>query len=49
MDVHNRDVINNILQDKTAAVTDFAWISQLRYYQTEEKVLNIQVKCINAV
>lgn len=32
IDVHARDVQKKMVEDGVAAVTDFAWISQMRYY-----------------
>ena len=32
LDVHARDVLAKLVADRTSAVTDFAWIMQMRYY-----------------
>merc|ERR1719446_175149 len=32
IDVHNRDVVNNLVQAKLQSSKDFDWMSQLRYY-----------------
>ena len=36
LDVHARDVIEKLIAEKCANAQDFAWISQMRYYQEEE-------------
>ena len=32
MDVHNRDTINEMVSLEVSSITDFDWLSQLRYY-----------------
>ena len=32
LDVHNRDMINQLRVDQVYRISDFAWQSQLRYY-----------------
>jgi dynein heavy chain len=32
MDVHNRDTVHEMVQLRVGAITDFDWLSQLRYY-----------------
>ena len=32
MDVHNRDTVNEMVQLEVGSITDFDWLSQLRYY-----------------
>jgi dynein heavy chain len=32
MDVHNRDTVYEMIDLKVSSVTDFDWLSQLRYY-----------------
>ena len=32
MDVHNRDVVHELIRSKVSGPTDFKWHSQLRYY-----------------
>ncbi|CAG5048847.1 unnamed protein product [Parnassius apollo] len=46
IDVHAKDVIQELIEKKVIEVTDFQWLAQLRYYWEEEKVA---VKIINAV
>lgn len=45
IDVHAKDVIDDLLKNKVQSLDDFLWLSQLRYYWTDGNVL---VKIINA-
>ena len=36
LDVHARDVLERLVSEGTANVTDFGWIMQMRYYLSEE-------------
>jgi dynein heavy chain, axonemal len=45
LDVHNRDMINQLKLDNVYKITDFAWQSQLRYYWENS---NTWVRMINA-
>jgi hypothetical protein len=45
VDVHARDVVQQLAQDRVAAPTDFSWMSQLRYYWEGGEVM---VRMINA-
>ncbi|XP_034826235.1 dynein axonemal heavy chain 7 [Maniola hyperantus] len=46
IDVHAKDVIEDLVEKNVTEVTDFQWLAQLRYYWEEERV---SVKIINAV
>ncbi|XP_071449339.1 dynein axonemal heavy chain 3-like [Hetaerina americana] len=39
MDVHARDVVKKLVDQNLQDVSDFSWISQLRYYLKEESVI----------
>ncbi|KAG8235430.1 hypothetical protein J437_LFUL015495 [Ladona fulva] len=39
IDVHARDVVKKLIELNTHDISDFSWISQLRYYLQEESVL----------
>ncbi|KAH8941010.1 hypothetical protein BDL97_14G015200 [Sphagnum fallax] len=45
IDVHARDVVTQLINEKTRQVTDFEWVSQLRYYWEHE---GIWVKMVQA-
>uniref|UniRef100_A0A6P7G592 Dynein heavy chain 1, axonemal-like n=1 Tax=Diabrotica virgifera virgifera TaxID=50390 RepID=A0A6P7G592_DIAVI len=45
IEVHSRDVTQNLLDLKIQNVNDFDWISQLRYYWIEEQM---RVRAVNA-
>lgn len=51
LDVHNRDVIDDLIKNNIKSVFEFPWLSQLRYYSQESKKTGYEVicKCINAI
>jgi len=44
-DVHNRDVVENLIKSKTTNILDFEWLSQLRFYNEDE----INIKCLQTI
>ncbi|KAJ3359844.1 Dynein heavy chain 7, axonemal [Allomyces javanicus] len=45
INVHNRDVVAQLAADQLKSTSDFAWLSQLRYYWEND---DVSVKMINA-
>jgi dynein heavy chain len=45
IDVHARDVVQNLISENIRDVADFSWLAQLRYYWEDDNVI---VKMINA-
>ncbi|CAF0758924.1 unnamed protein product [Brachionus calyciflorus] len=45
IEVHARDVVINLLNEKVSDVNDFEWISQLRYYWMND---NLYIRAVNA-
>ena len=42
-DVHNRDIIDRVIEHGVKSVFDFQWVQQLRYYW-DDQIENILVK-----
>lgn len=47
IEVHARDVVDNMIQQHVCTVNDFEWISQLRYYWME-KEQELKLRAVNA-
>lgn len=43
IDVHNRDIVQNMVDDRVDSVEAFSWQSQLRYYWDEKKGNEIRI------
>uniref|UniRef100_A0A3B5QUZ5 Uncharacterized protein n=1 Tax=Xiphophorus maculatus TaxID=8083 RepID=A0A3B5QUZ5_XIPMA len=39
IDVHARDVVAKLAEDRISSLNDFSWISQLRYFWEEDEVM----------
>ncbi len=48
LDVHARDVIEKLFDEKCTAATDFAWIAQIRYYQEDAEQQQLWVQMVQA-
>jgi len=44
VDVHARDIVDELNQNKTESVNEFKWMKQLKYYWEEEGVDDIRIK-----
>uniref|UniRef100_A0A452QQ37 Uncharacterized protein n=1 Tax=Ursus americanus TaxID=9643 RepID=A0A452QQ37_URSAM len=45
IEVHAKDVVKKLIQENIVSVNDFEWISQLRYYWTNN---NLYIRAVNA-
>lgn len=45
IDVHARDVVQGLVDGNISAITDFEWVSQLRYYWKERENTTGQAEC----
>lgn len=48
VDVHARDIIEELHQNKTESVNDFKWMKQLKYYWEEDGVDDIRIRQVSA-
>lgn len=46
IEIHAKDVLYKLIQQKITNVNDFEWISQLRYYWIDNK--DLKIRAINA-
>lgn len=58
IDVHNRDIVDNLARQDVQSLDDFEWLAQLRYYYHEKETTilgktylgsQLEIKCINSV
>ncbi|XP_040850525.1 dynein heavy chain 1, axonemal [Ochotona curzoniae] len=45
IEVHAKDVVGKLIQERVVSVNDFEWISQLRYYWTND---DLYIRAVNA-
>ena len=50
IDVHSKDVIQNLIQENCMSITEFKWIFQLRYYfeELKDNEISFTMKMVNA-
>ena len=48
LDVHARDVIEKLINEKCTSPSDFAWIAQMRYYQEESDGNQLWVQMVQS-
>lgn len=49
IDVHARDVVEGLIKSRVSSVSDFEWVSQLRYYWRDDVYVDmVQARCARA-
>lgn len=48
VDVHARDIVDELNQNKTESTNDFKWMKQLKYYWEEEGIDDIRIRQVSA-
>lgn len=49
MDVHGKDVLENLCQEEVTINSDFRWLCQLRYYWLVNRIsMNIRIRLLRS-
>lgn len=46
MEIHSRDVIERMIKAECQSITDFEWLSQLRYYTQRDEMVENSLQCL---